>query len=108
MAIGKNTRGRKLRLCKANKQNRRVPAWIIVKTNRRVMTHPKRRNWRRRSKRAIALIREFLVRHTKAEYLILDNALNEKIWERGSQKPPSRVRVRVTRQEDTVRAELVE
>jgi len=62
----------------------------------------------KRSKRAIALIREFLVRHTKAEYLILDNALNEKIWERGSQKPPSRVRVRVTRQEDTVRAELVE
>lgn len=63
----------------------------------------------KRSKRAIALIREFLIRHTKAEYLILDNALNEKIWERGSQKPPSRVRVRVTREEeDTVRAELVE
>ena len=63
----------------------------------------------KRSKRAIALIREFLIRHTKAEYLILDNALNEKIWERGSQKPPSRIRVRVTRQEeDTVRAELVE
>ncbi|MCD6210716.1 MAG: 50S ribosomal protein L39e [Methanophagales archaeon] len=47
MAIGKNTRGRKLRLCKANRQNRRVPAWIMVKTNRRVTTHPKRRNWRR-------------------------------------------------------------
>ncbi|PXF50337.1 MAG: 50S ribosomal protein L31e [Candidatus Methanophagaceae archaeon] len=62
----------------------------------------------KRSKRAIALIREFLIRHTKAEYLILDNALNEKIWERGSQKPPSRVRVRVTKEEDTVRAELVE
>ena len=62
----------------------------------------------KRSKRAIALIREFLMRHTKAEYLILGNTLNEKIWERGSQKPPSRVRVRVTRQEDTVRAELVE
>ena len=63
----------------------------------------------KRSKRAIALIREFLMRHTKAEYLILSNTLNEKIWERGSQKPPSRVRVRVTREEeDTVRAELVE
>ncbi|MCD6210717.1 MAG: 50S ribosomal protein L31e [Methanophagales archaeon] len=63
----------------------------------------------KRSKRAIALIREFLMRHTKAEYLILGNTLNEKIWERGSQKPPSRVRVRVTREEeDTVRAELVE
>ncbi|MEA1957708.1 MAG: 50S ribosomal protein L39e, partial [Euryarchaeota archaeon] len=28
--MGKKTKGRKLRLCKANKQNRRVPAWIMV------------------------------------------------------------------------------
>ncbi len=63
----------------------------------------------KRSNRAIALIRDFLIRHTKAEYVIIENALNEKIWERGSQKPPSRVRVRVKREEpDTVRAELVE
>ncbi|MCD6455386.1 MAG: 50S ribosomal protein L39e [Methanophagales archaeon] len=47
MAMGKKTKGRKLRLCKANKQNRRVPAWIMVKTSRRVTTHPKRRHWRR-------------------------------------------------------------
>jgi len=38
---------KKLRLAKAAKQNRRVPVWVIVKTNRRVMTHPKRRYWRR-------------------------------------------------------------
>ncbi|MFV9676485.1 MAG: 50S ribosomal protein L39e [Methanosarcinales archaeon] len=47
MSIGKNTKGRKLRLCKAGKQNRRIPAWIMVKTSRRVTTHPKRRQWRR-------------------------------------------------------------
>ncbi|WP_297503426.1 50S ribosomal protein L39e [Thermococcus sp.] len=38
---------KKLRLAKAVKQNRRVPVWVIVKTNRKVMTHPKRRMWRR-------------------------------------------------------------
>ncbi|NPA47908.1 MAG: 50S ribosomal protein L39e [Thermococci archaeon] len=38
---------KKLRLAKAAKQNRRVPVWVILKTDRRVMTHPKRRNWRR-------------------------------------------------------------
>jgi large subunit ribosomal protein L39e len=47
MAMGKNTIGKKIRLAKANNQNRRVPAWIIVKTNRKVSTHPKRRHWRR-------------------------------------------------------------
>jgi large subunit ribosomal protein L39e len=38
---------KKLRLAKANKQNRRIPVWVIVKTNRKVLTHPKRRHWRR-------------------------------------------------------------
>jgi len=37
---------KKLRLGRANKQNRSIPAWIIVKTKGRVRTHPKRRKWR--------------------------------------------------------------
>jgi large subunit ribosomal protein L39e len=32
---------------RATKGNRRVPAWVIQRTNRRVTRHPKRRNWRR-------------------------------------------------------------
>ncbi|KAA0005201.1 MAG: 50S ribosomal protein L39e [Thermoplasmata archaeon] len=38
---------RKKRLLKAMKSNRRVPAWIVLRTNRRFMQHPKRRHWRR-------------------------------------------------------------
>lgn len=38
---------KKKRLLKAMKSNRRVPAWIILRTSRRFLTHPKRRNWRR-------------------------------------------------------------
>jgi large subunit ribosomal protein L39e len=41
------TKGKKKRLAKAHNQNQRVPAWVIVKTKRKVMTHPKRRHWRR-------------------------------------------------------------
>ena len=38
---------KKLRLAKANRQNRRVPLWVMLKTNRKVRTHPKiRRHWR--------------------------------------------------------------
>ncbi|MBN1454951.1 MAG: 50S ribosomal protein L39e [Methanomicrobia archaeon] len=47
MAWGKKTLGKKIRLAKANRQNRRIPAWIMVRTNRQVTTHPKRRQWRR-------------------------------------------------------------
>jgi len=48
------------------------------------------------------------MRHTKSEDVILDATINEKVWERGSQKPPSRIRVKVTEEEDIIRAELVE
>jgi large subunit ribosomal protein L39e len=41
------TKGLKIRLAKACEQNRRVPAWVMMKTKRRVSTHPKRRTWRR-------------------------------------------------------------
>ncbi|MHC1636068.1 MAG: 50S ribosomal protein L31e [Candidatus Methanospirareceae archaeon] len=65
-----------------------------------------------RSRKAMAEIRAFLKRHTKADAVILDTAINEKVWERGSQKPPSKIRVRVKKEmeEDMVvaRAELVE
>jgi len=38
---------RKLRLMKRTKMNRRVPAWVMIRTDRRFTTHPHRRNWRR-------------------------------------------------------------
>ncbi len=45
--MGKKSLAKKKRLAKAAKQNRRVPAWVIMKTNRRFQTHPKRHHWRR-------------------------------------------------------------
>jgi large subunit ribosomal protein L31e len=62
----------------------------------------------KRSNRAITLIREFLERHTKSDYIVLDRTINEKVWARGSQKPPSKIRVKVTEEEDVIKAELVE
>ncbi|MCD6359280.1 MAG: 50S ribosomal protein L39e [Armatimonadetes bacterium] len=38
---------KKLRLLKFMKQNRRPPAWVILRTNRKVMFSPQMRNWRR-------------------------------------------------------------
>lgn len=45
--MSKLSKGRKIRLSRACEQNRRVPAWVMLRTKRRVVSHPKRRSWRR-------------------------------------------------------------
>jgi len=46
--MAKNRPGpKKLRLLRAVKQNRRVPAWVMQRTDRKFTRHPKRRSWRR-------------------------------------------------------------
>ncbi|WP_026152854.1 50S ribosomal protein L31e [Methanocaldococcus villosus] len=63
---------------------------------------------KKRAPRAIKKIKEFLKRHMKAENVKIDNKLNEKIWERGIEKPPARVRVKAVKEGDTVIATLAE
>jgi large subunit ribosomal protein L39e len=36
-------------LVKAKKQNRRMPVWVVAKTNRKVIQNRERRHWRRNS-----------------------------------------------------------
>ena len=48
----------------------------------------------RRTPRAIRMLKEFIVKHTKADFVIITNELNEFIWKRGIQKPPRKVKVR--------------
>lgn len=37
---------KKLRLARKGNQNSTVPTWVIMKTNRGVTNHPKKRRWR--------------------------------------------------------------
>jgi len=46
MANRRKSVARKVRLLRAVKRNRRVPAWVMQRTSRRVTRHPKRRSWR--------------------------------------------------------------
>jgi large subunit ribosomal protein L39e len=47
--MGKKSKAKKKRLAKLENQNSRVPAWVIVKTDREVTRNPNRRHWRRSS-----------------------------------------------------------
>ena len=62
-----------------------------------------------RAKKAMRYIRMFLSRHMKVEpdKIKIDKSINEKVWERGAQKPPSKIRIRAVKFEDgVVEAEL--
>jgi large subunit ribosomal protein L31e len=63
----------------------------------------------RRSNRAVRVLREFVKRHMKPEELLIQPEVNERIWARGIQKPPRRVRIRATKNSDNlVRVYLAE
>ncbi|MFG1415157.1 MAG: 50S ribosomal protein L39e [Thermoplasmataceae archaeon] len=46
MSRNKET-ARKIRLMKRVRSNRRVPGWVMMKTNRKLTQNDKRRHWRR-------------------------------------------------------------
>lgn len=45
--MGKKTKAKKKRLAKLERQNSRVPLWVMMRTDRQVTRNPQQRNWRR-------------------------------------------------------------
>ena len=78
----------------------------------RVYTIPLRREWLKaqrykRSKKAVAGLVKFLVRHMKSDSVLIGENLNRFIWRHGIRNPPSRVKVSVTKDDKgVVKAEL--
>jgi large subunit ribosomal protein L31e len=84
----------------------------------RVYTVPLARAWigppRKRAPRAMRILQGFVVKHMKldkrkegeeeeeeeAGRLVVENEVNEHIWSRGIEKPPRKVRVRVTKDKE--------
>jgi len=63
----------------------------------------------KRAPRAIRFIREFLKKHMNSEDIKLDSSINEKIWGRGIQKIPPKIKIKAVKEEDgTVTATLLE
>jgi len=79
----------------------------------RVYTIPLGRAWisprKKRAPRAVSLVKSFIQRHMKPEALVVSNELNERIWGRGIEKPPRKIRVRAVKdKEGTVTLHLAE
>jgi len=79
----------------------------------RIYTIPLRRAWvstrKKRAPKAIRLVKSFIQRHMKPEALVVRNEVNERIWGRGIEKPPRRIRMRAIKdREGTVTLYLAE
>ena len=60
-----------------------------------------------RSKKAMAVIKKYLKKHTKTEDVKIGKSINEKIWENGIQNIPRKIRVHVLKEADAIYSELV-
>ena len=82
----------------------------------KIYTIPLGRAWisprKRRAPRATRILKNFLYRHMKikteaeegeeTERLVVSNEVNEKIWSRGIEKPPRKIRVRAVKNKEGV------
>jgi large subunit ribosomal protein L31e len=70
----------------------------------RMYTVPLSRAWiaprYRRTSRAVNVLKEFAERHMKSSEIKIDSELNERLWSRGITKPPRRITVKMTKDED--------
>jgi large subunit ribosomal protein L31e len=67
----------------------------------RIYTVPLGRAWvaprYRRAEKAVTVLRQFVKRHMKPDEVVIDTSVNEEIWKQGIQKPPRKIRVRLTK-----------
>lgn len=61
----------------------------------------------KRSAHAVRIIRAYLEKHVKAGEIKLGRRLNNAVWQRGAKKPPRALRVKVVKDGETAKAELV-
>ena len=79
----------------------------MVRANESELTVPLRKAWGitryKRAPRAIQIIREHVIHHLKVgkdEEVWIDPSVNEKIWSRGIENPPRKIRLQVTRHDE--------
>ena len=83
-------------------EEEKPPEEVIIDERIYVIPLAKARNGPRnkRAKKAVRYLREFMERHFKPESLVISQEVNEKIWSRGIQKPPRKIKIRATKNID--------
>jgi len=70
----------------------------------RIYTIPLSKAWvsprKKRAPRAIRIVKGFITRHMKPESISISGEVNKRIWSRGIEKPPRKIRIRAAKDED--------
>ena len=61
-----------------------------------------------RSKAAVKMVKDYIKKHVKEEDVRISDGLNRKIWERGIEKPPRKIKVKVSEEDGILTAEPVD
>ena len=99
---------------KIGRKEKEEPEEDIVEE--RFYTIPLGKAWivprKKRAPKAARIVKSFVLKHMKvrteaegeeeAEKLVVDNEVNEKLWSRGIEKPPRKIRVRVVKDKEGV------
>jgi large subunit ribosomal protein L31e len=99
---------------KISRKEKEEPEEDIVEE--RFYTIPLRKVWisprKKRAPKAARIVKSFVLKHMKvrteaegeeeAEKLVIDNEVNEKLWSRGIEKPPRKIRVRVVKDKEGI------
>ncbi len=56
----------------------------------------------KRSNKAIRILREFIARHMKTDSVIINPEVNERIWMKGIEKPPRKIKVKALKDKEGV------
>ncbi|MFC2154335.1 50S ribosomal protein L31e [Candidatus Altiarchaeota archaeon] len=54
----------------------------------------------KRANSAVRLVKEFLQKQNRTENIVIDNSLNQALWKRGISKPPRKIKVKVSEEEE--------
>ena len=62
----------------------------------------------KKSSKAMRAVKEFILKHMKTKEVKVGKYLNELIWKNGPKNPPHKISVKVTKEDDIAKVELVD
>lgn len=72
----------------------------------RIYTVPLRHAWyasvKKRTPRGVRILRKFIKKHMKTDTVIISTEVNEKMWSKGIEGLPRKIRIRAVKDEDRV------
>ncbi len=76
---------------------------VTINLRKEIIETPR---WKR-SKAAIRALRAILERRLKSKKIKIGKSVNEKIWAKGAQKPPSKIKIMIIKSDDGFQIEAV-